>query len=123
MIKGIGIDIVRVERIKKWLLHPSLIERYFNKSEIEESMKRGASAALAFAARFAAKEAFGKALGTGIMGISLKDIVIINDALGKPDIELLGEAKKSFDDLNGKNIFVSMTHEKDNAVAVVVIEG
>ena len=123
MVIGIGIDIVRIDRMKKWIVRPFLMKRYFRDKEIEDAESRGASSAMSLAARFAAKEAFGKALGTGLMGISLKEIQVENNKNGKPEMILYGNAKTAFERTGGRNIHVSLTHETDNAIAVVVIEG
>ncbi len=122
MIIGMGIDIVKIDRMKKWIVRPLLMERYFHEKEIENAKSKGAGAAMSFAARFAAKEAFGKALGTGLMGISLKEIQVENNTHGKPVIILYGKAKDAFEKTGGTKIHVSLTHETDNALAVVVIE-
>ncbi|MDX9801261.1 MAG: holo-ACP synthase [Spirochaetia bacterium] len=122
MIRGIGIDIVRIDRMKRWIVRPLLMKRYFHEKEIEAAKSRGAAFAMALAARFAAKEAFGKALGTGLMGISLKEIQVENNINGKPGIILYGKAKAAYEKTGGKIIHLSLTHETDNAVAVVVIE-
>jgi len=122
MICGIGVDIVRIERMKRWIVRPMLMQRYFHQKEIEDAKNKGTAFAMALAARFAAKEAFGKALGTGLMGISLKEIQVENNISGKPVIILYGKAKSAFERSGGKKIHVSLTHETDNAVAVVVIE-
>ena len=75
------------------------------------------------AARFAAKEAFGKALGTGIIGFSLKECAVLNDRYGKPDLHLFGRAQEAFETFGGQKAFVALTHEHDYAMAMVVIEG
>ncbi|ORC33887.1 4'-phosphopantetheinyl transferase [Marispirochaeta aestuarii] len=123
MILGIGVDIVHVNRMAHWLERPELMHRFFHPSEIEDALRRGKSSALSLAARFAAKEAFGKALGTGLHGLILKEIRVKNNRYGKPDIELLGRAKKTLEEMGGKTIHLTMTHERDNAVAMVVLEG
>ena len=123
MIIGIGIDIVHVNRMRHWLDNPGLTSRFFHQSELDESLSRGKTAALSLAARFAAKEAFGKALGTGLHGLRLKDIMVQNHRSGKPELVVSGGARDSMEALGGKRIHLSMTHEKDNAVAMVVIEG
>lgn len=123
MILGIGVDIVHVKRIHHWLSVPGLVDRFFHPDEIVAAQERGHSAALSLAARFAAKEAFGKALGTGLAGIVLRDIQVINNHNGRPDMHLFGTALSRFQDLGGKRALLTLTHESDNAVAVVVIEG
>jgi holo-[acyl-carrier protein] synthase len=122
MILGLGIDIVHVKRIRHWLEKPGLVERFFHPDEIASVRERGESAALSLAARFAAKEAFGKALGTGLAGLCLREIQVVNNFNGKPDILLHGEAATRLVEFGGKRIHLSLTHESENAVAVVVIE-
>jgi len=122
MIVGLGIDIVHVNRMRHWLENPSLMERFFHPAEIEAVRQRGDTAALTLAARFAAKEAFGKALGTGLAGMRLRDIQVVNNHNGKPDMLLFGDALASLHRVGGRHVHLSLTHERENAVAVVVIE-
>ncbi|TFG64763.1 MAG: holo-ACP synthase [Spirochaetales bacterium] len=123
MILGIGIDMVEIRRIRKWMAAPGLIERYFSENEITWCSKRGKDSALSLAARFAVKEALGKALGTGMKGLALKDTQVDNDEHGKPVIILSGTAKELVEAMGGNHVHVSLTHEKEHAVAVVIIEG
>ncbi len=123
MIIGIGIDVVHVSRLRHWSTIEGILERYFNEKELEEARRRGHAQVLSLAARFAAKEAFGKALGTGLRGITLREIMVENNHNGKPDVRLSGKAKRAFEKMGGKSLHVSLTHEKDNAIAVVIIEG
>lgn len=122
MILGVGVDVVHVQRINKWLSIPGLCERFFHPEELETALSKGSAAALSLAARFAAKEALGKAFGTGLRGIKLTDICVYNSHNGKPSIKLSGNARKLFDDLYCKVIHLSLTHERDNAIAMVVLE-
>jgi holo-[acyl-carrier protein] synthase len=123
MILGIGIDVIQVERIRRWGAIPGLYERYFHPQELEMAKRNGPTAVLSLAARFAAKEAFGKALGTGLYGIQLRDINVVNDPHGKPELVLEGKALEIFRKLGGKKVHVSLTHEEDYALAMVVLEG
>ncbi|MCX7788336.1 MAG: holo-ACP synthase [Spirochaetes bacterium] len=123
MILGIGIDVIQVERIRRWGSIPGLYERYFHPQELETARRNGQNAVLSLAARFAAKEAFGKALGTGLYGIQLRDINVVNDPHGKPELLLEGKALEIFRKLGGKKVHVSLTHEEDYAIAMVVLEG
>jgi len=123
LVIGLGIDFVNVGRMKHWVEIDGIIKRYFHENEIEASLSRGSSSVLSFAARFAAKEAFGKALGTGLSGLKLTDIEIKNNHNGKPDIILHETALEAFMDLGGKSIHLSLSHEEEAAVAVVIIEG
>lgn len=122
MIAGIGIDIVHVGRITRWIGVPGLVERFFHEKEIATARTRGSGEALSLAARFAAKEAFGKALGTGLSGMWLTDIEVENNHNGKPSLVLHGSALRRFEDLGGGIIHCSLTHEGENAVAIVIIE-
>lgn len=81
MILGIGVDLIEIERIKKVFSTEKKQERIFTQIEIRDSQSAGFSS---LAARFAAKEAFSKALGTGIRNISFKEIEVLKDEWGKP---------------------------------------
>ena len=123
-IFGIGTDIVSVERIKNSLKNRNFINRIFNEREILKCKKTNNSNNC-FAKRFAAKEAFSKALGTGISnGIKFNEIVILNKKSGKPYISIIGQTKKI---LNKKfkrkkfKISLSLSDEKKYAVAFVTI--
>ena len=122
MIVGIGVDVVYIKRMKRWREIPGLLERYFHPDELSAVMDRGSSAVLSLAARFAAKEAFGKALGTGLGGITLKDIMVKNRHNGQPEIFVSGTALAALKRSGAARIHLSLTHERDNAVAMVVLE-
>ncbi len=122
MIIGIGIDVVHVYRLERWAEIPGLFRRFFHPNELEVALARGEMGILSLAARFAAKEAFGKALGTGLHGFSLKEVSVLNNKEGKPIMHLYGRAQKALENLGGKRIFISLSHERDNALAMVVIE-
>lgn len=123
MIIGIGVDVVHVYRLKRWEKIPGLFQRFFHEAELGSALPRGEAGILSLAARFAAKEAFGKALGTGLHGFSLREIAVTNDQQGKPHLNLYGRALEAMGQLGGRRAFVSLSHERDNALAVVVIEG
>ena len=123
MIIGIGIDIVQIERMERWLENSKLLEKYFHSDEIALARARGKGAAKTIAARFAAKEAFAKALGTGFSEIALKDIIVVNRENGKPEIKPEGTALKALDKSGADRIHISLSHEKKNAIAMVVLEG
>jgi len=122
MIAGIGIDIVRINRIERWLDDARLLERYFDSEELSLASSRKNTASQTIAARFAGKEAFGKALGTGLSGIILKDIVIVNDDKGKPEIKLKGTALEAFKKSGAQKVHISLSHESENAVAMIILE-
>jgi holo-[acyl-carrier protein] synthase len=123
MIKGIGVDMLCVSRMNRWRNTPGLLERYFHPAELAalETREQGRTASLA--ARFAAKEAFGKALGTGLAGIVLKDIMVINRSGGRPDLELCGSAGRALRKSGAVKTHLSLSHEGDYAIAMVVLEG
>jgi holo-[acyl-carrier protein] synthase len=123
MIIGLGIDVVHIDRIRHWQSVPGLAERFFHPDEIAASRERGDGAAHSLAARFAAKEAFGKALGAGLAGIRLRDVQVVNRRNGRPEMVLHGSALAMFREAGGASVHLSLTHESDNAIAVVVIEG
>ena len=123
MIFGIGTDIIEVQRVEEKLLRTGgLKDRLFTGREIAycDSKHRPA---LHFAARFAAKEAFLKAMGTGWTGgHRFDEIEIVNNALGKPELFVHGKVK-SFCEANGIGAMeVSLSHIKDLAKAIVVLE-
>jgi len=122
VIKGLGIDIVNVKRMEHWPEVEGILTRFFHPAEIKSVKQKGQSSVLSLAARFAAKEAFGKALGTGLQGMKLTDIEVVNNHNGKPDIILHGTAEDAFTRNGGGVIHLSLTHEKEAAVAVVIIE-
>ena len=123
-IFGIGTDIVKVERIKKFIKKNSSLKRLFNKNEIIKC-KKIKNSANCFAKRFAAKEAFSKALGTGISkGINFNEIIVLNEKNGKPFIKLLNKTKKNVEKKLKKKkykISLSLSDEKKYAVAFVTI--
>jgi len=122
MIVGIGIDIVHAARMERWRNTPGILERFFHPIELSDALSRGSGVNLSLAARFAAKEAFGKALGTGLAGIVLKDIMVKNRHNGKPEIGVFGSALKALEHSGAGRIHVSLTHEKENAMALVILE-
>jgi len=123
-IFGIGTDIVNVDRIKNSLKNKNFIKRIFNKKEIQKCKKINHSNNC-YAKRFAAKEAFSKAMGTGISkGINFNEIVILNKKTGKPYIRIIGETKKKLNKKFKKKkpkISLSLSDEKKYAVAFVTI--
>jgi holo-[acyl-carrier protein] synthase len=123
VILGLGIDVVHVERIRRWRRIEGLYERFFHPEELASALPRGETGILSLAARFAAKEAFGKAIGSGLRHFALRDIAVLNDSHGKPVMMLTGAAEAAFKDFGGSRLVCSLSHEKDNALAVVLIEG
>ena len=122
MIVGIGCDIIEIERIARAIKSESFIRRVFTAEEAAYCQRRGQQAAASFAARFAAKEAVLKALGTGLREGSLQEIAVDNDVLGKPLVQLSGHFAMLAKQLGVKNIQISLSHSRDFAVAYVIME-
>jgi|TARA_B100001094_G_C17694340_1_gene559553 holo-[acyl-carrier protein] synthase len=121
-IYGIGTDIIDILRIKKALKNKNFKKKIFSNSEIKY-MELKANKIAGYAKRFAAKEAFSKALGTGISsGIVFKEISINNDQRGKPYIELLGKTRLIVKkNIKKYKIFLTISDVKKYALAIVVI--
>ena len=121
---GVGTDIIQVNRLKKSLNKKPFLSRIYSKEEILKC-KRNKVNFNCFAKRFAAKEAFSKALGTGISkGISFNEIVVLNEKSGKPYIKLINKTKKIVERKLKKKkykVSLSIADEKDYAVAFVTI--
>lgn len=117
MIKGIGIDIIEINRIAKAIdKSPRFIERIFTENEISILNKNNMKPA-SVAGFFAAKEAVVKALGTGLRDMKWKDIEILKDELGKPLVLLHNNALKTAYSRNINTILITISHSKENAVA------
>jgi len=121
MIKGIGVDIVEIKRIKRLMENQHAIERLLTVDEAKLMIKRPKQHEF-FAGRFAAKEAVSKAFGVGISKCPPNEIEVLNDELGAPHVKLYDHAKMLQDKIGVKKIFISITHEKEYAVAMVVLE-
>ena len=122
MILGVGVDIIRVSRFETWVKNRGLASRFFIDEELEYIYSQKEQAILSFASHYAAKEAYGKALGRGLKGMCLKDIAVRMLA-GRPSLILQGSAKAFFDELGGKQCHISLSHETEMSVALVIIEG
>lgn len=124
MILSIGIDIVEVYRIRETLARtPRFRERVFTPGEQAYCDAKGAAADQSYAARFAAKEAFLKALKTGWRGkITWHDIEVVVDDDGAPDLLVTGEAALILRMRGVEQIHISISHTTDHAVAQVILE-
>jgi len=123
MIAGLGIDMIEVERVAEKIgKEAGFRELVFSKKEIEYCEAK-ANKFEHYAARFAAKEAFLKAIGTGwASGTAFNEIEVFNDANGKPEIMLHGQTAITVAAMGNKKISVSLSHLKAIASAVVIIE-
>ena len=125
MIIGIGTDLAKIARFAAILQRrPAAITRRLLTSSEQIAMQKAASQAAFLAKRFAAKEALLKALGTGLRnGLSWQHMEVSNDALGKPIMQLNGTAAELAAAKGVKTIHLSISDEKDMALAFVVLEG
>lgn len=115
MIFGIGVDLVKLERIE--LIYKRFDKKFVDKilTDKEKTEVDGKKLAL----HFAAKEAFVKAIGTGFRGISFKDMEILKDENGKPYYQISNRLKKKFGELRGH---LSISHDGDYLIAMAVVE-
>lgn len=124
MIVGSGVDIIEVARIAETLERygARFRERVYRADEIEYCMRKH-NAAESFAARFAAKEAAAKALGTGIQnGVGWRDLEIVRAPSGRPSLRFHGRAEAIARQLGVRNANVSLSHTRTHALAQVLLE-
>jgi len=122
VIAGLGTDIAEVKRFRKWVENPQMLERFFNEKELSTA-KSISALCQHYAVRFAAKEAFSKALGTGITGFNLREVYITNNSEGAPLLNIEGAALSIMKERYGEcKAFVSLSHEKEYALAFVILE-
>ena len=124
MIYGIGVDTVAIERFQRFIDsgNTAVIDRLFTSAERSRCAGRKDTASC-LSARFAAKEAFLKALGTGLRdGISWHDVEVRNDVLGKPELILSGKAAEQFEASKLVSKHLSLSHDGGSAIAMVVLE-
>jgi len=125
MVIGVGTDLMEIARIQQSIARfgERFLERVFTPSEIEYCQRKK-NAAESFAARFAAKEAAAKALGTGISyGISWLEIEVNREPTGRPILTLTGRAAQRARQIGVTRASLSLTHSRETALAVVVMEG
>jgi holo-[acyl-carrier protein] synthase len=125
MIYGIGVDLVKVARIAAAIQRHGerFLNRVFTPREIAYCQRRrGSDSALAL--RFAAKEAFSKALGVGLRrdGIRWREVEVVANSLGKPELLVSGRAAELCAEAGITNMHLSLTDENDQALAVVILE-
>jgi holo-[acyl-carrier protein] synthase len=121
-VASIGVDICEINRLQRIIIkHQNrFLAKVYTPTEIAYCNKK-IDKFSSFAARFAAKEAVFKALGTGLrMGINWKDIEVNNDSLGRPYLKFYGKTNEMIAD---RKAFLSLSHTDQNAIAFVIIEG
>ena len=122
MILGIGIDITEIKKIKENIRSQAFQQKVFTPAELKavDGFKNKAEH---LAGKFAAKEAFMKAIGAGIwQEVWFSQIEVLNDEVGKPYIKVRGEAEKRIKESGSEKIHVSISHSGGMAVAVVILE-
>ena len=125
LIIGCGIDLVKIERIKKIIKKwgNNFNSRTFTSLEREYCEKKKDNKFQSYAGKFAAKEALLKALGLGLRGANWKEIEIKNDDLGQPIINTSGKLKNIALTKRVSKYFVTISHVKEYAIAQVILEG
>lgn len=127
MIAGTGVDIIEIKRIENEIRRwgDSFCQRLFTAGEIEYCSSLGSARGRArcYAARFAAKESFFKALGTGLRGgLKWTDVAVVHDARGKPVLSVEKKAEERIREARVSAMHVSISHERTHAIAVVILE-
>ncbi len=122
MIVGVGTDIIEIERVVEAIDNERLLEKYFSEDELKFLDSQLSAKKPTAAACFAAKEAFTKALGTGVNGFVLKEVEILKDEKGKLILRLSEGAKQVAYSKGAKRYHVSISHCKDYAMATVILE-
>ncbi|NYF88249.1 holo-ACP synthase [Tunturiibacter empetritectus] len=125
MVLGVGTDLIETRRIQESIdrYGERFLERIFTEGEIAYCVRKKKNAAESFSARFAAKEAGAKALGTGISrGVTWKELEVRREASGKPTLHLSGRAAELAKAMGVRRVQLSLTHSRELAMAVVVVE-
>ena len=126
MIVGTGIDMVEIARVARSIERygTRFLKRVYTSGEIAYCQRKRRNAAESFAARFAAKEAGAKALGTGIQyGVSWKELEVRRLPGGRPTLHFSGRASEFAQQLGVRHIALSLTHTREHAMAIVSLEG
>ncbi len=123
MILGIGHDLCQISRIEKLLEDGRFLKRFFAEEEQTYILSKGKSTAQTAAGIFASKEAYVKAVGSGFVSSNLSEICVLHNENGAPYYEIRGKAYEKLCSMQGKSLFLSITHEGEYASAVCVLEG
>ena len=124
MIYGIGTDIIQIQRIKDMKSQKSFAQKILSKEELHTYSQLNQEQQIMYLSKqFSGKEAFSKAIGTGIAGeINFKSIKILRDSCGKPFFDFSKEIKKLLNDLGIRQSHVSLSDESEYAIAFVILE-
>ena len=124
-VLGIGVDVVEIDRMQRTVQRtPRVLQRLFTTGELARCTSRCGDLRFGgLAARFCAKEALAKALGTGLRGFGWRDVEVVNDELGKPSVRLHGAAATLAATRGVRTVHLSLTTSDSLAIANVVLEG
>ena len=124
MIYGVGTDIIQIQRIKDMKSQKSFAQKILSKAELNTYSQLNQKQQIMYLSKqFSGKEAFSKAIGTGISGeINFKSIKILRDSCGKPFFDFSKEIKKLLNDLGIRQSHVSLSDESEYAIAFVILE-
>ncbi len=122
-VRGLGTDIVAVQRIARLVARHGdrFLSRVFRPAELTVLQRTGSAAMAGLAARWAAKEAFIKALGPRARGVPYRDVELVREASGEPRLHLHGRAASALAAAGGSRALVSVSHERDHATATVIL--
>lgn len=123
MILGIGSDIIHIPRVARAIVNERFLQRVYTARERAYAESRGKGRAASLAARFAGKEAILKAFGTGLRDGQLTDVEILPDVLGAPKVHLGGYFAARAAEMGVINAWITLSHERDYAIAYCVLEG
>ncbi len=118
MVVNVGIDLVKISRLKTWIQNQALLERYFLREEIDRVLPKKHGSLESLAGIFAAKEAFIKAVRKAV---TLKDVVVEKDVQGAPRLRLERSASKAMSACVASHALLSISHEKEYAIATVLL--
>jgi holo-[acyl-carrier-protein] synthase len=123
MILGIGSDIIHIPRIARAIVNERFLQRVYTVQERAYAESRGKGGTASLAARFAGKEAVLKAFGTGLRDGTMQDVEILPDVLGAPRVHLGGYFAARAAEMGVTNVWITLSHERDYALAYCVLEG
>jgi holo-[acyl-carrier protein] synthase len=122
VIRGIGVDVVAVSRMRRWVDDDSLM-RYFADQEREAIYQRRDEPPSPWLPVSPQRRRSRRRWARAFRGFGLRDVWVVNDALGKPELHVSGPASRALARLGGSRLWLSLTHEQEHAIAMVVIEG
>jgi holo-[acyl-carrier protein] synthase len=118
---NLGVDLCHIPRVEQLIRRrPGFTRRFF--TEKEQVLFDKPNPAQTVAAHFALKEAFAKALGTGVVGFDLNEVEVLRNSAGAPLILVHGRAKARLDEQGYCEIVCSMSHDKDYAIGMVILK-